>query len=438
MELNINMPNLSAPKIEKVVEKKSKDCKIATEIKELVRNSGRTLYSYSRLSTFNQCQRAYYYGYVQKDENGKRVKGKNNVYALLGGLVHECLEDFMEDKVNNAEMLDIFNARYQDLKIPKGDSKVLMCFPSDSIENRYVECIRLFLKNYKKPECNVFIAEQFLFSFFNEKKIFVQGYSDCILGFVDENGQRTAIIDDYKTSTKWSKGDVLDKGRQLAMYAHMYTGITKIPIDKVRWNMIKYAEVTFPVAKTKLYALKLPELKEMAEKVGCACDGTKAILIERLLQYDLSDLIQISNNVVYERNVIPTKIAKAVSDLLKNVYLEGKINHNLELMYSTNDYESMELDVKDYLSSVGFKVEDWYLEYVLSQDIFDEMENYVVSTVNKIESLPEIVSDHSLDKHYPTCEIKDNVFYCTWLCSYKEDVYGKPICKKYQDYLNNM
>ena len=58
--------------------------------KKLVEKYGEdfTIWSYSRLSTFKNCQHEYYLSRILKKES------KDSLYAILGKLSHDALEDF--------------------------------------------------------------------------------------------------------------------------------------------------------------------------------------------------------------------------------------------------------------------------------------------------------------------------------------------------------
>lgn len=230
----------------------SKDNDLSKQVKNIIQGFGKTLWSYSRLSKFHSCKYEYYLQYIAKNRNGR-----NNVYAVLGDIVHQCLEGFIKGEYNREQMLQKFETIYSSTKIPTLNQTVLLQFPSEKIEKTYIECIRIFLKNYIPAKADKILLEEFLWHLFGgNQKIAVQGYADCILCFNEDN---TVIIDDFKTSTKFNKDDLLEKGRQLVMYAYMYQKRTGIPVKMVRWLMLKYWEVSFP---TVLKQLKDKSVKE--------------------------------------------------------------------------------------------------------------------------------------------------------------------------------
>ena len=70
----------------------------------------RKIWSYSRLSSYLGCPHSYYLGYVQK------IKGKDNIYSAIGGLVHEVMEDLQDNKLNKEEAKVKFLSGVKEIK----------------------------------------------------------------------------------------------------------------------------------------------------------------------------------------------------------------------------------------------------------------------------------------------------------------------------------
>lgn len=441
----MNLPKLELPKVEiKPTNGNSKDSELTKQIKNTIKDSGMTLWSYSRLSTFHNCKYEYYLGYVQKwiDEKGRTrygKRGKENVYSLLGGIIHECLEGFIKGEYNRQDMIKKFELIYADSKVPKSDRIALLVFPSEKVEKNYIECIRIFLQNYEIPYADVLRTEDFLWNLFNNNKIAVQGYADCVLGFKDESGNKYAIIDDFKTSTKWQKNDILDKGRQLVMYAYMYTKRTGIPVNKVRWNMVKYYEVNFPVVIKLLKEKTAVELREFMLQNGVTKKLKKDEMIIEALKFDLKDFINTyDDSIVYLRNELYIKTHKEIRTLLTYCGIEEDIiNDNLSRLEQFNTFNYFDQNIKDILNKFNFTAKDWYYEYDLTQEIFDEMENWIISTVNELERIPKELNESELNFFYPSFDVDKRPYYCTFLCGYAKDSEGNPSCKHYKKYLES-
>lgn len=406
-----------------------KDNDLSKKIKKLIQDSGRTLWSYSRLSKFHACKYEYYLQYVAKNRNGR-----NNIYAVLGDIVHQCLEGFIKGEYDRQQMLDKFETIYSSTKIPTLNQTVTLQFPSEKIEKTYIECIRIFLRNYTPAKADKILIEEFLWHLFGgDKKIAVQGYADCILCYNNDN---SVIIDDFKTSSKFGKDDLLEKGRQLVMYAYMYQKRTGIPVKKVRWVMVKYNEVSFSTVLKQLKEKTAKELKDFLASKDINEKLKKDEMIRKCLHLDLSGFIDINEvkKVVYQRNELAEKTSSDILKLLEAYGLENDvINRNMLILQTENSFNGLEPQVKEILDKFNFKAEDWYCEYNLTDEIYNEMENYIVSTVNEIERTPECKTESEIDFYYPKSD--DNTFYCANLCSFAKDKNGNVLCKHYQKYL---
>jgi hypothetical protein len=98
----------------------------------------------------------------------------------------------------------------------------------------------------------------------------------------------------------------------------------------------------------------------------------------------------------------------------------------IEEFKSHNLWSKLSDDVKTELRALGFDVQPYYEKYELTDEIFAEMENYVIDTVGLIES-----KDGQSEVMYKPMDImNDGGFYCTNLCGQKDG------CKHYKQYVN--
>ena len=70
---------------------------INKKVKEL-RDAGVSLWSISRLNTFNTCQYSYYKTYIEGN------RGTPNIYSYMGNIVHNAIE-----RMYNGEEVDLTN-----------------------------------------------------------------------------------------------------------------------------------------------------------------------------------------------------------------------------------------------------------------------------------------------------------------------------------------
>lgn len=178
-------------------------------------------FSHSRISTFRQCNRRYYYQYVEG------IETKTPEALLLGQLFHEILEYHYDDKDVQPVIDKYINF------IRTGELET----PPDLMEHVYHE----YLKHYKKQ-----MAEEELL--FNEQKFeiaFDEDEEDIMTGVVDKiiRVGSTVILRDHKTtsgSLKYSPEQVRYNPQQL-LYKDMAEMLTKVEIDAVEIDEIRLA-----------------------------------------------------------------------------------------------------------------------------------------------------------------------------------------------------
>lgn len=178
-------------------------------------------YSFSRLETFHNCRRLYYYNYVQKNRSG------DNIYSFLGTVVHELTQGMEQGHETNESAVKKF--------IEAVDDAEMLDLPwmSENVKNKYVECIIHFLENYKPTNNNTIRIEDYFEIDING--IILRGYIDLWYRI----GMDIYVVD-LKTSTKFAKKDVLKKSRQLLLYGiHMSEKYPDYNII-LQFNMLKY------------------------------------------------------------------------------------------------------------------------------------------------------------------------------------------------------
>jgi len=179
-------------------------------------------YSYSRLDSFHNCKRSYYYTY------GLGERGGENIYSFLGTVCHELTQGIIEEKETNESAVKKFKQALEDTEM------LGLEWISDKVKTNYDECITHFLENFLPTKADDIKIEEY-FEVEIEGAI-VRGYIDlCYI----LNGELHII--DLKTSSKFAKKDMVKKQRQLSLYA--YALQDKYPNMKIKlyFNMLKYA-----------------------------------------------------------------------------------------------------------------------------------------------------------------------------------------------------
>lgn len=203
------------------------------------------LFSFSELSTYEECPKKYNYQYIQK------IKTVNNVYSYLGTLVHDHIEQFYDSEFeSNTEMVNHYLKEYD-------TSPFLFRGETAGCEGK--ECINYrkatsdYLNNLK-PLTIKFEQEKLVYlpiTLLTEDPFFTNfafhGYVDLIM--YHKNGSISII--DYKTSTWYTGEDKKKKSYQLILYALALEKVYGFKINKIAWDFVKYANVKYSVGKSE-------------------------------------------------------------------------------------------------------------------------------------------------------------------------------------------
>lgn len=307
---------------------------------------GKTIYSISRLDKFEECPYSFYLIYKQK------VKGKPNIFSLLGSTIHNILESLQFEKISKEDALvKFYNAVFEYTNIL--DYK----FTSDKVANNLIGSISHYITNYKPIKCKKFESEYQFYTTIND--IVLTGFIDGIIVLDND----TVHIIDYKTSTKFNKTELIKKGRQLVLYAYALEKERDIKVSSVAWNMLKYVIVTWKGAtkprsmmmlRTEIVKALRSELKKQLRKLNYSDIEIELILDEAEKKNDL--------------NLLPHDLAKQ------------------------------------------FNINDAIIEYTYNEDTKQELINFVTNTVSDIESRSNI------EDEWECRDIDKENYYCSVLC----------------------
>lgn len=271
-------------------------------LKEL-RDKGETIYSISRIDTINNCLQCAYRTYILKE------KGRPNVYASAGSVIHEILENITNGKATEKDLLpgvrmELENLEALGIEFPKDRNG------EDSIKANWIANMESFCKTYVAPKNKKLTTEElFLYTTPN-------GHSLC--GYIDlqmENKDGSISIYDYKSSTMYQGDDLKSHARQLILYALGKEQEGK-KVKQAAWIFLKYWDVTFMGKKSSRSKEKTKITKRIERrKLGQELSGyVYADLIEQ--GYDDFDA-----NIILDKfrkeNIIEGVLPKSVSDNYK-------------------------------------------------------------------------------------------------------------------------
>lgn len=194
------------------------------------------LYSYSKLSSFQNCTYGYYLTYIQ------HIKGEDNVYGILGNVVHDMYELLTKDEITIEEAKEKFKQEYELCKF------LGLTFPTKMSEEKYVYDVEHSFDYFIKPTGR--LEQERYFQIEIENKIF-RGYIDLII-FDDE--KKTIRVIDYKTSSRFSKKDLEShKVFQLILYSmYLEKEYPDYKILNPMFYMLKYVNVTNEKGRTSI------------------------------------------------------------------------------------------------------------------------------------------------------------------------------------------
>jgi hypothetical protein len=321
----------------------------------------REIWSISRLTSFLDCPYGYYLKYIL------RQRGQDNIYNVTGSCVHEICESLQYGKMTNEEALKQFElSLFQSLEI-NGHA-----FPSDKVKDNFIQCLKHYFKHYKPIDAKEFKSEMEFYTKI-ENHVFV-GYIDGVVFNYDDSIE----VIDYKTSTKYQAKDLEKHGYQLVLYALALHQEYGFEVDTIKWNMVKYANVTW-CGKT-------------AQRKG----------------------FWLRNEIVYKlRNEIK-------KDLIGLGMLELEVELLLDKAVESNDMTLFPQSVQD-----KYTISDGYIEYPLTTENVNKLKTFVRETIEKISSTPKE------DKYWKPKDIdKEGSFFCNLLC-------GQPSCPHYKEWMES-
>ncbi len=176
------------------------------------------LYSYSRLSTFENCPRRFAFRYIEKPD----IEKKDTIEAFLGSRVHETLEKLyrdieMERTPKWEDILDDYERRWDRewtdyVTIVRGD------YTPEDYRNVGRRCLKeYFVRYFPFREGRVIGLETRILLDLTDGR--QEGYK--LQGYIDrlvDLGGGEYEIHDYKTSRNVPEQEKLDNDRQLALY----------------------------------------------------------------------------------------------------------------------------------------------------------------------------------------------------------------------------
>lgn len=335
---------------------------------EEIRNSGKTIYSISRLDTINRCLYEAYRTYILHE------KGRDSCYGLMGGKIHDILEGITNSENTEADLLpamydELENIEMLGLDFPKDMNG------NDTIKEHWVQNMTHFCNTYKAPKGKKLTAEE-LFIYETPAGNILQGYID--LQHIRSDG--SIDIYDYKTSSMYSGQDFKDHSRQLITYV-LGKEQEGFKVNSAAFIFLKYANVKFMGKKTS-------RSKEVS-----------------LIGKDL------------ERYKIARELENYVTaDLIKAGFDELQVDGILTKFRKTKMISDLPEEIRD-----NYKMSPCVIKADLSDEAKQECIDYIDNTIAMWEALSGKVGDYPPRKFTKTLKSgkeANDYFFCTSLCAH--------------------
>lgn len=196
-----------------------------------------TIYSHSRLDTFENCPLRYKFNYI---DNIKR--DEESIEAFLGSRFHESMEKLYRDLRYRIYSLEELLNYYEDLWSKNYHKDILIVRKErtvDDYKNLGKKCIEDYYKRYypfNQGRVSA-IEKRVVIDLNGDGKYLVQGYIDRI----DQRDDGTYEIHDYKTSGSLPEQSYFDKDRQLALYQigtqNLWNDVDRV---KLIWHYVTF------------------------------------------------------------------------------------------------------------------------------------------------------------------------------------------------------
>lgn len=185
-------------------------------------------WSFSKLNTFHNCPYEWRLSYIE------HKKGRDSVYGVLGGKIHECFEAIFKGEMTIEEAKEEWKSEFELCEM------LGMEFPTEKSKDKYYKSIMHCLEHYEAYPDNYIYKTEMHFKFELVEGIMMQGFIDLVQ--IDKENKTMRVID-YKTSSKFTKKELIsEKVMQLILYS-MYLEDT-YPDYKIlnpQFQMLKYS-----------------------------------------------------------------------------------------------------------------------------------------------------------------------------------------------------
>lgn len=241
-----------------------------------------TVYSHSRLSTFENCPLQFKYRYIEKPDIVRRT----SIEAFLGSRCHESLEKLYKLLIDcrlmsEKELLDDFSRRWEqnftdDIYIVKAGRTYENYF------ERGKKALREYYQRYQPFDSDKTLALELrvMVDLDDSGEYKLQGYIDRLSETADGHYR----IHDYKTAGTLMGQEYFDQDRQLALYqigiSQMYADVESVDLI---WHYLTFDKEIHSRRKPDQLAQLKSETVELIKKIETAVEDNDLPPIESAL-----------------------------------------------------------------------------------------------------------------------------------------------------------
>lgn len=337
-----------------------------------------TIYSHSRLSTYENCPLQYKFSYIDKI---KVPDGEESIEAFLGSRFHEVMEKLYGDLKIKTLLLDELLTHYDQIWT-KNYTESVSIVKKDRTAKDYKDMGVNFIKSYYQQYYpfnkakTLGIEKEIRIDLNNDGKYMLRGYIDRI----DDLGKGVYEIHDYKTSATLPEQRYLDNDRQLALYhiglQNMWPEVKDVNLV---WHYVAFdKEMTSKRTKSQLNDLK--------KEVIALIDEIEAAETYKPNESNLCDWCDFQEHCPKKKHLFKT------ASLPENEYLKEDgvklVKAYEKLKEQKREYEAKAAEIDEELE----KVEEAVIKYAEKQKIdtlYGDTHKLSVKTKDKVSFPPK-------------------------------------------------
>ncbi len=379
-------------------------------------------YSYSRLSSFDNCALQYKFNYLDKLEKDF----DNSIESFMGSKVHDALEElYKKQKLGEIltleQVLDIYKKEWE-----KDFNEEIKIVKKEVNDKHYFDLGVRYLTDYYKR----FYPFDQDYTIGLEQEVNLQLTDDySIIGYIDRLAIKDGVyyIHDYKTSGSLPTNEEITKNKQLALYAiaikEKYTDVKEV---KLVWHFLAFdtdiiltkTEEDYEKLKTNILEriIHIENLlkEDFKPKESILCEWcayasycpikkhlfkTKQLTIEEFKKDDGVNLV----NKYYELELEKDKINLELEETKEKIFDYAKRENLQTISGALTNIRVMEFDSLNLPTKNTLKYEE--LKKILKENSLEQLFNIDAYWLGKYV-LGNLIDKDLIDKISPYIEKK--------------------------------